>query len=74
MGPFEAFDCGTSPLRDAARQPRLREEGNLHDQYEITTTTRLFFHVLLPGLVTLQAALCATQSSFWHALLHYSTL
>jgi hypothetical protein len=32
------------------------------------------FHVLLPGLVTLQAALCAAQCSFWHALLQYSTL
>ena len=31
-------------------------------------------HVLLPGLVTLQAALCAAQCSFWHALLQYSTL
>jgi hypothetical protein len=29
---------------------------------------------MLPGLVTFQAALCAAQCSFWHALLHYSTL
>ena len=29
---------------------------------------------MLPGLVTLQAALCAAQCSFWHALLQYSTL
>jgi hypothetical protein len=35
--------------------------------------TRLF-HVLLPGLVILQAALYSAQCSFWHALLHYSTL
>ena len=27
-----------------------------------------------PGSVTLQAALCAAQCSFGHALLHYSTL
>ena len=27
------------------------------------------FYVLLPGLVTLQAALCAAQCSFWHVLL-----
>jgi hypothetical protein len=31
------------------------------------------FHVLLPSLVILQAALCAAQCSFWHALLQYST-
>ncbi len=36
--------------------------------------TATLFHVLLPWLVTLQAALCATQCSFWHALLQYSTL
>jgi hypothetical protein len=36
--------------------------------------TASIFHVLLPGLVTLQAALCAAQISFWHALLQYSTL
>ncbi len=36
--------------------------------------TATLFHVLLPGLVTLQAALCAAQCSFWHALLQYSTL
>jgi hypothetical protein len=29
---------------------------------------------MLPGLVTLLAALCAAQCSFWHALLQYSTL
>jgi hypothetical protein len=29
---------------------------------------------MLTGLVTLQAALCAAQCSFWHALLQYSTL
>jgi hypothetical protein len=29
---------------------------------------------LLTGLATLQAALCAAQCSFWHALLQYSTL
>ena len=29
---------------------------------------------MLPALVTLQAALCAAQCSFWHALLQYSTL
>jgi hypothetical protein len=29
---------------------------------------------LLPRLETLQAALCAAQCSFWHALLQYSTL
>ncbi len=29
---------------------------------------------MLPGLVTLQAALCAGQCSFWHALLQYATL
>ncbi len=27
-----------------------------------------------PALVTLQAALCAAQCTFWHALLQYSTL
>jgi hypothetical protein len=32
------------------------------------------FHVILPGLVTLQAALCAAQCTFWHGLLQYSTL
>ena len=36
--------------------------------------TATLFHVMLPGLVTLQAALCAAQCSFWHALLQYSTL
>ena len=36
--------------------------------------TATLFHVLLPGLVILQAALCAAQCSFWHALLQYSTL
>ena len=36
--------------------------------------TSTLFHVLLPWLVTLQAALCAAQFSFWHALLQYSTL
>ncbi len=36
--------------------------------------TATLFHVLIPGLVTLQAALCAAQCSFWHALLQYSTL
>ncbi len=36
--------------------------------------TAILFHVLLLGLVTLQAALCAAQCSFWHALLQYSTL
>ena len=36
--------------------------------------TATLFHVLLPGLVTLQAALCAAQCSIWHALLQYSTL
>ena len=36
--------------------------------------TASLFHVLLPGLVILQAALCAAQCSFWHALLQYSTL
>ena len=56
------------------RQPKLREGGKLHYEYQVTTTPRLF-HVLLPGLVTLQAALCArAQCSFWHALLQYSTL
>ena len=35
---------------------------------------RDYLYVLLPGLVTLQAALCAAQCSFWHALLQYSTL
>jgi hypothetical protein len=29
---------------------------------------------LFPGLVTLQAALCAASCSFLHALLQYSTL
>ncbi len=29
---------------------------------------------MFPGLVTLQAALCSAQCSFWHALLQYSTL
>ena len=28
----------------------------------------------LPGLMTLQATLCAAQCSFWHALRQYSTL
>ena len=36
--------------------------------------TASLFHVLLPGLATLQAALCAAQCSFWHVLLQYSTL
>jgi hypothetical protein len=36
--------------------------------------TATLFQVMLPGLVTLQAALCAAQCSFWHALLQYSTL
>jgi hypothetical protein len=36
--------------------------------------TATIFHGLLPGLVTLQAVLCAAQCSFWHALLQYSTL
>ena len=36
--------------------------------------TATLFHVLLPGLGTLQAALCAAQCSFWHALLQYSTV
>jgi hypothetical protein len=36
--------------------------------------TATLFHVLLPGLVTLPAALCAAQCSCWHALLQYSTL
>jgi hypothetical protein len=35
--------------------------------------TATLFHVMLPGLVTLQAALCAAQCSFWHPLLQYST-
>jgi hypothetical protein len=35
--------------------------------------TRLYF-MSFHGLVTLQAALCAAQCSFWHALLQYSTL
>ena len=34
--------------------------------------TATFFHVLLPGLVILLE--CAAQCSFWHALLHYSTI
>ena len=34
--------------------------------------TATLFHVMLPGLVTFQAALCAAQCSFWHALLQYS--
>jgi hypothetical protein len=55
------------------RQPRLREGGKQHDEYRHDDTATLF-HVLLPGLVTLQAALCAAQCSFWHALLQYSTL
>jgi hypothetical protein len=33
----------------------------------------MFCSPLFPGLVTLQAALCAAQCSFWHALLQYST-
>ncbi len=45
---------------------------------DITMTDRAalirLFHVLLPGLETLQAALCAAQCSFWHATLQYSTL
>ncbi len=37
--------------------------------------TATLFHVLLRArLVTLQAALCAAQCSFWHSLLQYSTL
>ncbi len=36
--------------------------------------TATLFHVMLPGLGTLQAALCAAQCSFWHALLQYPTL
>ncbi len=36
--------------------------------------TATLFHVMLSGLASLQAALCATQCSFWHALLQYSTL
>ncbi len=36
--------------------------------------TATLFHVMLPGLVTLQVALCAAQCSFWHGLLQYSTL
>jgi hypothetical protein len=36
--------------------------------------TATLFQVLLPGLLALQAALCAAQCSFWHALLQYSTL
>ena len=43
------------------------KSGRRHD-------TVTLFHVLLFGLVTLQAALCAAQCSFWHALLQYSTL
>ncbi len=69
------------------RQPRLREGGKLHYEYHVTTTPRhrdimmtdraaliRLFHVLLPGLVTLQAGLVRGQCSFWHALLRYSTL
>jgi hypothetical protein len=58
------------------RQRRLREGGKLLDEFQVTTTRRTatMFHVLLPGLVTLQAVLCAAQCSFWHALLQYSTL
>ncbi len=63
----------------------MREGGKLHDEYQVTTTQRhrdimvtdraaLISHVLLPGLVTLQAALCAAQCSFRRALLYYSTL
>jgi hypothetical protein len=40
----------------------------------VTTTPRLKIHDLLPELVTLQAASCAAQCSFWHALMQYSTL
>ena len=36
--------------------------------------TATLFHFLVLALVTLQAALCAAQCSFWHALLQYSTL
>ncbi len=69
------------------RQRSLREGGKLHYEYQVATTPRhrdimmsdraaliRLFHVLLPGLVILQAALCAAQCSFWHALLQYSTL
>jgi hypothetical protein len=55
------------------RQPKLREGSKLHDDYQVTTTPRLL-HVLVPALVALQAALCADQCTFWHALLQYSTV
>ena len=72
------------------RQRRLREGGKLHDEnkdYQVTTTLRhrdimmtdraaliCLFHALLPGFVTLQAALCVAHCSILHALLQYSTL
>jgi hypothetical protein len=77
------------------RQSRLREGGKLHDEYQVTTTPRhrdimmtdraaliTLFHVLLPGLATLQAALLCLRGlpllcksgCFWYALLQYSTL
>jgi hypothetical protein len=60
------------------RQRRSHEGSKLHDEFQITTTPRhrdsILFQVMLSGLATLQAALCATQCSFWHALLQYSTL
>ncbi len=68
------YDMGAhSTLR---RQPRLRECSKLHDKYQSRRhrDTATLFHVLLPGLVTLQAALCAAQCSFWHPLLQYSTV
>ena len=54
----------------SSKSRRHRDTGH----YEDRAASIHLFHVLLPGLVILQAALCAAQCSFWHALLHDSTL
>jgi hypothetical protein len=42
MGPFEVFDSAVGNWHSYTlrRQRRLREGGKLHDEYEVTTTTR----------------------------------
>ena len=75
MGPVEAR-LGLGAQSTLRRQRSLREGGKLHMRTKSRRNldTATLFHVLLPGLVTLQAALCAAQCSFWHSLLQYSTL
>jgi hypothetical protein len=65
-----------APRARCADKEGCAKEVKLRDEFQITTTPRHrdYISCMLPGLVTLQAVLCAAQCSFWHALLQYSTL